>query len=89
MATDESIRYGKYYIACYTKNGELMCYYWDSMNWGLAKVNDPKNNHITFTRMSIKVAKDTMEEIYKELYQDLKLFLIPMNDAKKWNITKE
>lgn len=82
---DDSLEYGKFYIGCFNSVGKFMCYYWDSLTWGMAEVGNPVNSHITFTRMSVKVAKDTMEEVNAQ-YPELKLFLIPIEDIKRWGV---
>lgn len=82
-------QFGKYYIGCKNDNGTISYYSWDTFGWRFATIEQAKERFITFTRMTISVAQDTLREIREAnggQYKDLRLFLIPKEDAVLWGI---
>lgn len=89
--TDRTVTFGRFYIGCHVDGEPLRFYSWDSWGWKLVTLEEAKERCIIFTRMSLAVAKDSIKEIRNAgngEYKDLKLFLIPKEDAGLWGIVE-
>ena len=76
--------FGRFYIGA-IHEGRTLFYSWDGMGWRFAPIDQEEGMYTIFTRMNVKVAKESMAEV-RETYPGLQMFLVPREDAKMWGI---